>query len=77
MNKKDMIMSNKELRDIFVAHVAENRIPLESAVDKYDDSWSSVRNELAENGMEVTPDELEELTELIRACLDVLDDEPQ
>ena len=70
-------MNNKELREIFVAHVSKNRESLESAVDKYDDSWSSVRNELAENGMEVTPNELKELTELIRACLDVLDDEPQ
>jgi DNA replication protein DnaD len=77
MNKKDMIMNNKELREIFVAHVSKNRKNLESAVDKYDDSWSKVRNELAENGMEVTPNELKELTELIRACLDVLDDEPQ
>ena len=77
MNKKDMIMNNKELREIFVAHVSKNRESFESAVDKYDDSWSSVRNELAENGMEVTPNELKELTELIRACLDVLDDEPQ
>jgi hypothetical protein len=76
MNKKDMIMNNKELREIFVAHVSKNRKNLESAVGKYDDSWSKVRNELAENGMEVTPDELKELTELIRACLDVLDDEP-
>jgi DNA replication protein DnaD len=76
MNKKDMIMNNKELREIFVAHVSKNRKNLESAVDKYDDSWSKVRNELAENGMEVTPNELKELTELIRACLDVLDDEP-
>jgi DNA replication protein DnaD len=77
MNKKDMIMNNKELREIFVAHVSKNRKNLESAVDKYDDSWSKVRNELAENGMEVTPNELKELTELIRACLDVLDDEAQ
>jgi hypothetical protein len=56
--------------------VSKNRKNLESAVGKYDDSWSKVRNELAENGMEVTPNELKELTELIRACLDVLDDEP-
>lgn len=75
MNKKDMIMNNKELREIFVAHVSENRENLEAAVDKYYESWSKVRNELAENGVELTPNELKELTELIRACLDVLDDE--
>ena len=65
-------MNNKELREIFVAHVSNNR-----AVDAYDSAWYNVRNHMAESGIEVTPDELEELTELIRACLDVLDDEPQ
>jgi len=75
MNKKDMIMNNKELREIFVAHVSENRENLEAAIGKYDDAWYKVRNELAEHGVELTPDELKELTEIIRACLDVLDDE--
>lgn len=77
MKKKDMIMNNKELREIFVAHVSNNRESLEQAVDAYDSAWYNVRNHMAESGIEVTPDELEELTELIRACLDVLDDEPQ
>ena len=77
MNKKDMIMNNKELRDIFVAHVSKNREGLEEAVAAYDSAWYNVRNHMAESGIEVTPDELKELTELIRACLDVLDDEPQ
>jgi len=75
MNKKDMIMNNKELREIFVAHVSENRENLEAAVGKYHESWSKVRNELAENGMELTPHELKELTEIIRACLDIIDGE--
>ena len=75
MKSRDEIMSNKELRDIFMAHVAENRIPLESTIDKYDEAWYDVRSQLAEYGMELTPDELEETIELIRDCLKLLDGE--
>ncbi len=75
MKNRDEIMSNKELRDIFMAHVAENRIPLESTIDKYDEAWYDVRSQLAEYGMELTPDELEETIELIRDCLRLLDGE--
>lgn len=75
MKKKDEIMSSKELRDIFVAYVAQNRVLLESALDKYDEAWYDVRNQLAENGMELTPEELQELTGLIRYCLRLLDGE--
>jgi hypothetical protein len=32
MKSRDEIMSNKELRDIFMAHVAKNRVLLESAL---------------------------------------------
>jgi len=74
MKKKDEIMSSKELRDIFLAYVEENREGLESAIDSYDEAWYNVRNQMAEHGMEVTPDELQELTELIRDCMDILDD---
>jgi hypothetical protein len=73
MKNRDEIMSNKELRDIFMAHVAENRVLLESALDKYDEAWYDVRSQLAEYGMELTPDELEETIELIRDCLKLLD----
>jgi hypothetical protein len=73
MKNRDEIMSNKELRNIFMAHVAENRVLLESAVDKYDEAWYDVRSQLAEYGMELTPDELEETIELIRDCLKLLD----
>ena len=73
MKKKDEIMSSKELRDIFVAYVAQNRVLLESALDKYDEAWYDVRNQLAENGMELTPEELQDTTELIRDCLRLLD----
>ena len=75
MKSRDEIMSNKELRDIFMAHVAKNRIPLESTIDKYDEAWYDVRSQLAEYGMELTPDELEETIELIRDCLRLLDGE--
>ena len=75
MKKKDEIMSSKELRDIFVSYVAQNRVLLESALDKYDDAWYDVRNQLAENGMELTPEELQDTTELIRDCLRLLDGE--
>ena len=75
MKSRDEIMSNKELRDIFMAHVAKNRIPLESALDKYDEAWYDVRSQLAEYGMELTPEELQDLTELIRDCLRLLDGE--
>lgn len=75
MKKKDEIMNDKELRDIFMAHVAENRVLLESALDKYDDAWYDIRNQMAENGMELTPEELQDTTELIRDCLRLLDGE--
>ena len=75
MKKKDEIMSSKELRDIFVSYVAQNRVLLESALDKYDDAWYDIRNQMAENGMELTPEELQELTGLIRYCLKLLDGE--
>jgi hypothetical protein len=75
MKKKDEIMSSKELRDIFVSYVAQNRVLLESALDKYDDAWYDIRNQMAENGMELTPEELQELTGLIRYCLRLLDGE--
>lgn len=75
MKNRDEIMNNKELRDIFMAHVAENRIPLESTIDKYDEAWYDVRSQLAEYGTELTPDELEETIELIRDCLKLLDGE--
>jgi chloramphenicol 3-O-phosphotransferase len=75
MKKKDEIMSSKELRDIFVAYVAQNRVLLESALDKYDDAWYDIRNQMAENGMELTPEELQDTTELIRDCLRLLDGE--
>ena len=73
MKKKDVIMNNKELRKIFVAHVNRNRAALDEAVKAYDKSWTSVRDHMAESGIEVTPDELKELTELIRACIDAID----
>ena len=75
MKGRDEIMNNKELRDIFMAHVAKNRVFLESALDKYDEAWYDVRNQLAENGMELTPEELQDTTELIRDCLRLLDGE--
>lgn len=75
MKSRDEIMSNKELRDIFMDHVAKNRVLLESALDKYDEAWYDVRNQLAENGMELTPEELQDTTELIRDCLRLLDGE--
>jgi hypothetical protein len=69
-----MIMQNKELKGIFLAHVSQNRESLEKAVDRYEEGYN-VRNDMAEQGMELTPDELKVLTELIRDCLDVLDRE--
>jgi hypothetical protein len=66
------MMQNKEVRDIFLAHVSQNRESLQEAIDKYDSEWYTVRNDMAELGMEVTPDELKNLTELIRDCFDIL-----
>lgn len=62
-------MKESDRRDVFVAHVSKNRENLEAAVGKYDESWSDLRNKLAEKGMELTPKELEELAELIRDCI--------
>jgi hypothetical protein len=68
-------MQKETKRKIWMDHVRENRAALEKAIDMYDEAWYNVRNQMAEMGGEVTPDQLKELTELIKDTLQILDEE--
>ena len=66
---------DEEKKKIWMDYVRENRTMLEKAIDMYDEAWYNVRNQMAEMGAELTPDELKELTELIEETLLILDEE--
>tara|TARA_A100001201_G_C3987151_1_gene170469 strand:- start:224 stop:436 length:213 start_codon:yes stop_codon:yes gene_type:complete len=66
---------DKEKREIWMDYIRRNRVMLEKALDMYDEAWYNVRNQMAEMGVETTPMELEELTELIKDTLQILDEE--
>ena len=66
---------DEEKREIWMDYVRRNRVMLEKALDMYDEAWYNVRNQMAEMGVETTPMELEELTELIKDTLQILDEE--
>ena len=66
---------DKEKREIWMDYVRRNRVMLEKALDMYDEAWYNVRNQMAEMGVETTPMQLEELTELIKDTLQILDEE--
>ena len=66
---------DEEKREIWMDYIRRNRVMLEKALDMYDEAWYNVRNQMAEMGVETTPMELEELTELIKDTLQILDQE--
>lgn len=66
---------DEEKKKIWMDHVRKNRPALEIALDMYDEAWYNVRNQMAEMGAEITPMQLEELTELIKDTLQILDEE--
>ena len=66
---------DEEKKKIWMDYVRENRTMLEKAIDMYDEAWYNVRNQMAEMGAELTPDELKELTELIEETFLILDEE--
>ena len=66
---------DEEKREIWMDYIRRNRVMLEKALDMYDEAWYNVRNQMAEMGVETTPMELEELTELIKDTLQILDEE--
>tara|TARA_R100000808_G_C2142521_1_gene150284 strand:- start:718 stop:930 length:213 start_codon:yes stop_codon:yes gene_type:complete len=66
---------DEEGREIWMDFVRKNRPALEYALDMYDEAWYNVRNQIAEMGVETTPMELEELTELIKDSLQILYEE--
>ena len=75
MSKKDRILNNEARRTIWLNHVRNNRKDLENAIDMYHEAWYNIRNQMAEGGAELTPDELKELTELIEETFLILDEE--
>ena len=68
-------MQEETKKKIWMDHIRKNRPALEKALDMYDEAWYNVRNGMAGIGCEVTPDQLEELTELIKDTLKILDEE--
>ena len=66
---------DEEKREIWMDYIRRNRVMLEKALDMYDEAWYNVRNQMAEMGVETTPMQLEELTELIKDTLRILDEE--
>lgn len=75
MSKKDEILNNEARRTIWLNHVRNNRKDLENAIDMYHKAWYNIRNEMAEVGSELTPDQLKELTEFIEETFLILDEE--
>lgn len=67
-------MQEETKKKIWMDHVRKNRPALEKALDMYDEAWYNVRNQMAEQGGEVTPDELKALMELIKDTLQILDE---
>ena len=68
-------MQEETKKKIWMDHVRKNRPALEKALDMYDEAWYNVRNQMAEMGVETTPMQLEELTELIKDTFQILDEE--
>ena len=75
MSKKDEILNNEARRTIWLNHIRNNRKDLENAIDMYHEAWYNIRNQMAESGAELTPDELKELTEFIEETFLILDEE--
>lgn len=75
MSKKDEILNNEARRTIWLNHIRNNRKDLENAIDMYHEAWYNIRNQMAEVGAELTPDQLKQLTEFIEETFLILDEE--
>lgn len=75
MSKRDEILNDEARRTIWLNHVRNNRKDLENAIDMYHEAWYNIRNQMAERGAELTPNELKELTEFIEETFLILDEE--
>ena len=59
--------------DAWLQHVKDNQSNLLQSVEDVRSNWPSIRNVMAEQGVEVTPIELEELTTLIEDSLCIVE----
>ena len=75
MSKRDEILNDEARRTIWLNHIRNNRKDLENAIDMYHEAWYNIRNQMAERGAELTPNELKELTEFIEETFLILDEE--
>ena len=75
MSKRDEILNNEARRTIWLNHIRNNRKDLENAIDMYHEAWYNIRNQMAESGAELTPNELKQLTEFIEETFLILDEE--
>lgn len=75
MSKRDEILNDEDRRIIWLNHIRNNRKDLENAIDMYHEAWYNIRNQMAERGAELTPNELKELTEFIEETFLILDEE--
>ena len=70
-----MSESERRVRKSWLDYVKKNKTLLKFAIDNYDDAWYNVRQDIAEKGVELTPDELKNLVELIRESIGEIEDE--
>ena len=70
-----MSESERRVRKSWLDYVKKNKTLLKFAIDNYDDAWYNVRQDMAEKGVELTPDELKNLVELIRESIGEIEDE--
>ena len=56
--------------DTWLNYIKENQVFLKFALDTYDKEPYNIRQIMAERGVEMTPDQLKELIELIRDSLE-------
>ncbi len=61
---------NRERKEAWLEFVSNNFQRLENAVNEYRQNPSIIRHRMAEQGIEVTPEQLNDLIDLIRESLD-------
>ena len=61
---------DEQRRKTWLEFVSNNHQRLQNAVDEYRQNPSMIRQSMAEQGIEVTPKELNDLIELIRESLE-------
>ena len=56
-------------RELWLDFIRKNKDNLRYAVAQYEDCWYNIREQMAEQGIELTPDELNDLVSLVRDSL--------